>query len=31
MQVSYTENHLSRTFDINQRTEDEFLKDTSSR
>ncbi len=30
MRVSYAENHLSRTFDVNQRTEDEFLKDTSS-
>ena len=29
MQVSYAENHLSKTFDVNQRTEDELLKDTS--
>ncbi len=30
MQVSYAENHLSKTFDVNQKTEDEFLKNTNS-
>ena len=30
MQVLCAENHVSKTFDINQRTEDEFLKNTSS-
>ncbi len=30
MQVSCAENHLSRTFDVNWRTENELSKDTSS-
>ncbi len=30
MQVSYVENHLSKTFNVNWRTEDEFSKDTNS-
>ncbi len=30
VRVSCAENHLSRTFDVNQRTENEFSKDTSS-
>ncbi len=28
MQVSYAENHLSRTIDIHRETKDEFSKDT---
>jgi len=31
MRVSCAENHLSKTIDIHQRIEDEFLKDTSHR
>jgi len=31
MRVSCAENHLSRTFDVNRRTEDELAKDASSR
>ncbi len=30
VQVSCSENYLSRTLDINQRIEDEFMKDASS-
>ncbi len=31
MRVSCAENHLSRTFDVNRRIEDEFAKNASSR